>query len=113
MGDRLNWGRASSDAVAQEIRRQIGARAFYLMGAKNLTSTGRGPNEDGGLSWKVGRNAKGVTHVKVGLNRSDLYDVKFLRVRGTSVKVVSEHEGVYFDTLRELIERETGLALSL
>lgn len=87
-----------------------------MMGAKNLSSTGRGPTEAGGLVWKVMRNEKRVTHVKISLDFSDTYTVRFLKQkRAPSYEVVTlaEHEGVYVDMLHELISSETGLALSL
>lgn len=93
--------------IAQTISNQIGGRAFQMMGARNLIDTGNG------LTFKVGRNAKAVTHVRVELTDADLYDVTFLACRGTKVKTKAEAEGIYADQLHAVIERETGLYLSL
>ena len=92
------------------IASQIGNRAFAMMGASNLMTSGSG------LSFKVGRNPKGVTHVKVTLDPSDTYTVEFLRcsLRAKNIrKVLGTFDDVYAEDLRELIESETGLALSL
>ena len=97
--------------VAEEIRKQIGQKAFFMMGAKAL-----GGAADS-LTFKVGRGARGkagaVTHVRVTLEPSDTYTVKTMYVRGTSVKDRESVEGVYCDTLRAAIEGVTGFYLSM
>lgn len=94
--------------VAQTILSQLGGRRFIAMtGASNFI--GGADN----LSFKVGRNAKGVTHVRVTLTPMDVYTVEFLRVRNMQVKEVSKSEDVYNDMLREVFERNTGLRTSL
>ena len=96
--------------IAKTIANQIGRRAFYMMGAKHLTG-----GEDS-LSFKVMRNAAGVTHVVVTLDAMDLYRVEFIRcnVRAKDArKVLSTAEGIYFDQLRVAISDGTGLATSL
>ena len=93
--------------IAKEIRRQIGNRAFFMMGGKNLIAS-----EDA-LTWKIGRNAKNVTHVTVTLDPSDTYTIKFQRVHGLKVTDKGELSMVYADQLHALIEENTGLYLSL
>lgn len=104
--------------TAQTIAAQIGNRAFAMMGAKNLLGG------DNHLQFKVGKNAKGVTHITVTLDPSDTYTVKFDKVtpyrmdRRTGemkggVKTLAEVEGVYVDSLKTTIEANTGLYLSL
>lgn len=96
--------------TARTIAQQIGGRALFMMGARNLTDTGRG------LAFKIMRNARRVTHVAVYLEPTDTYEVRFLRQKRApnfGVEVMAEFDGVYFDQLRGLIESETGLALSL
>lgn len=78
-----------------------------MLGAKNIAADERT------LTFKIGKNAKGVTHVRVTLDPSDTYTLTFLRVRGTVSKVVSEVEGVYFDGLHRVIEQGTELYTSL
>jgi len=94
--------------VGQTIAQQIGNKAFAMMGAKNLMTT------ENGLQWKVGRNAKGVTHITVTLDPSDTYIVKFQKVgRGYKVTDLATFEGIYADMLHTTIEHNTGLYLSL
>ena len=93
--------------TAKIIAEQIGKRAFFMMGAKNLVDVGNG------LTWKVGRNDNGVTHVTVTLTPLDFYDLKFQRVRGTKVVTTAEVKGIYADMVHRTIEQHTGLRLSL
>lgn len=61
--------------------------------------------------------AKKITHVVITLDLSDTYTVEFIKVgRGAKmldVKKVAEFSGVYADSLRSIVERTTGFALSL
>jgi hypothetical protein len=101
---------ANSMNIANEIRRQVGPRAFAMMGAKNLLGS-----EDS-LQFKIGRNAKRVTHIRITLDPSDTYRVEFIRVgRAPMFKTtpVADFDGVYADSLHTLIEGNTGLYLSL
>jgi hypothetical protein len=93
--------------IAQTISKQIGGSALYMIGAKNLLA------HDDGLSFRVGRNSKSVNYIKITLTAADLYDIEFGYIRGTSYKVRSNESGLYFDMLRDSIERNTGLYTSL
>ena len=104
---------ADRSQVTNEIIRQIGNVAFKMMGAKNLVV---GTDESGNhyLNFKIGRNSKGVSGIKITYNRGlDLYDILFYRVRGMDVKVLKEVPGIYADHLHSTIEHNTGLYLSL
>lgn len=95
--------------IAKTLIEQIGNRSFFMVGAKNLVA-----HEDG-LSFKIMRNAKKVTHVDIRLAADDTYTIEFLninmrRTKSDPRKVVSRVEGVYFDMLIELFESETDLA---
>ena len=92
--------------ISKTIYNQIGNQAFKMMGAKNI-----GYDKDS-LSWKVGRNSKGITHIKVVLNLMDLYEITFFKIRGTSRKE-NLIDNVYADQLHKIIETNTGLYLSL
>lgn len=89
--------------VANTIRSQIGNRALFFLGAKNLMGTADS------LAFRVGRNAKGVNYVVVKLMPSDTYHVEFRSVRGTSNKLKSEVTDVYVDSLHCTIESGTGM----
>jgi len=93
--------------VANTIRAQLGNGAFVMMGAKNLVGS------ENSLRWKVGRNAKRVSLVEVELAPDDTYTVRFYRVRGFDCNLLSEVEMVYADSLKRVIESNTGLYLSL
>lgn len=93
--------------VAKTIADQIGGRAFYMIGAKNLV------NHGDALSFKVGRNSKSVNYVKVTLTPADLYDVEYGWVTKKGYKVRATDEGIYCDMLHDSIERNTGLYTSL
>ncbi len=97
-------------SVAEEIRNQIGRRALYMIGAKNLVAS------EHSLSFKIGRNPHSITHITVTLDSMDTYTVEYLRCSTRAKvmrKVVAEFQGVYFDQLRPSIEMNTGLATSL
>lgn len=92
--------------IATEIARQIGGRAFYMMGTRSRVAV------DNGLWFDV-RGSVRVNRVQVTLDASDTYTVKFMKQRGQTCKTVSESDGVYCDMLQGVIEQATGLALSL
>lgn len=95
--------------IATTIQSQIGRPAFAMMGAKNLTAGERS------LSWKLGGGAKArASHVTVTLDADDTYTVETLRCSvKIGRKVLESVSGVYFDTLRTVIEAQTGFYLSL
>ena len=97
-----------SNTIATTILDQLGGRMFVTMtGAKNLLDHGNG------LSMKIGRNAQGVSHVKIILDPSDTYSVQFLSVRGVKVTEKATMEGVYADQLTGIFETHTGLYTSI
>ena len=92
---------------ASTILDQLGGRKFIAMtGAKDFM---HGPK---GLVFKIGRNAKSVSHVRIDL-QNDLYNVEFIRVRGAKRTVLKYFQHVYFDQLQDLFEKNTGLRTSL
>ena len=92
--------------VANTITQQIGNRALTMLGAKDLMG------DKDSLTFRIGRNAQGVTHIKVRLDPSDTYTMQFLR-KGRAPryehKVVSEVDDVYAEDLRRIIELKTGM----
>jgi hypothetical protein len=99
--------------VAKVITQQIGNRAFGMLGAKDLLG------DENSLTFRIGRNAQGVTHIRVQLDPSDTYTMQFLKVRRLKAppyierKVVSEVDDVYAEDLRRIIEMKTGMYTSL
>lgn len=114
----------SDTQVAETILSQLGGgRKLKLMtGAKDFFSIEKGT----GLSFKVGNNPKKVTHVEIRLNGRDYYDVSFLNIRKTPIKlvepdfkqepfirkVISQHADVDCERLMDLFEESTGLYLT-
>ena len=90
---------------AKELLQQLGGNRFMAMtGAKDF-----GIGRDG-LHFKIGRNAKSISHVVVDYNKGkDLYDMKFLRVRAGKIKVIKKVKDVYFDQLQKIFTKYTGM----
>lgn len=96
-------------SVAHVILDQLGGSRFVAMtGAKNLAETA---DALGGLAFRLpSRFAKdGINAVKITLDYSDTYIVKFLKIGKTKLTVVSQHDMVYCDQLVDLFEQQTGL----
>jgi hypothetical protein len=53
------------------------------------------------------RSFRGSNCIRATLTPADLYTVESISLRGTSVNVVSTHENIFANMLRELIERNT------
>lgn len=103
----------ASMQVAETILDQLGGNRFRAMtGARDFVGSER--NLTFGLPRYPGLK---INKVRVTLDESDTYTVEFMRLarRGgvptiTTLEAVS---GVYADSLREVFERQTGLATSL
>ena len=97
-----------SQQIAKTILQQLGGGRFIAMtGAKNFGSSRNS------LQFKIGRNSKSISHVIITLKSSDLYDVEFIRMRGTSRKVVKKLKGVYADQLGKIFTKYTGMNVRL
>ncbi len=95
--------------IAQTILQQLGGNRFIAMvGARNLASV-----NGNALSFKVGRNSKGVTHVMITLAPADLYTVETFKCRGMEIAKLATVENVYAENLREVFTAQTGLDTSL
>ena len=97
---------------AEEIRNQIGHRAFVMLGAKNIA---KGIDDVGEyLSFKISGSRK-YNYVKVAYNHGkDLYQMTFMKA--TLKKGITKEDvidNVYADQMHELIEQYTGLYTSL
>ena len=104
---------ATDLTVANIIKDQIGPKAFFMMGAANLLG------DESSLTFKVGRNPRSVSHVRVTLDADDTYTVEFLRCTTshktyqTTRKVLQSDSLVYAEDLHRVIHSGTGLFLSL
>lgn len=94
--------------IANTIATQIGNKALFMIGAKQLAA---GSNY---LQFKIGRNAKNINMIRVTLDHgTDTYTLDFMKVRKFEHKIMSTYDGVYSDSLCKFIESETGLYTSL
>lgn len=100
----------STNQVAETILAQIGGtrRLCAMIGAYNFV----GSENSVSFRFKT-RAANGSNGIRIELDPSDTYTVEFISVRGTSRKVKGSFSDIYCDVLKSLIERETGLYLSL
>lgn len=90
--------------VASEILNQLGNGRFLAMtGAKNFVA------DTNALTFKIMRNEKKVTHVKVTLNGMDLYDVEFMACRGFECKTLETVDMVHAESLQAVFSEHTGL----
>ena len=96
-------------SVATTILNQLGGNKFRVMtGAKNFMDHGNA------LSMRIGRYSSNSNYLKITLNGSDLYDVRFSKVtKMGEEKSVREFYDVYNDMLVEIFESHTGMYTSL
>ena len=89
---------------ADELRKQLGGNKFITMtGAKKFSFGSQG------LGFRIGKNSKGINYVRIDLKSNDLYDMEFIRIRGTKVTVVKKETGVYNDQLQKIFTKHTGM----
>lgn len=110
---RLHWSEGMDTQIATTIRDQIGPRALMMIGAKYLLADGNA------LTFRPGRNPKGVNHVRIELMPDDTYTVTVANHRMNrktceyKIRVIETMEMVYAEDLRRVIESMTGLYTSL
>ena len=92
-------------AVADTILAQLGGNRFVVMtGAKNILG---GKNL---LQLRFPNTGKGKPNsLRIELQPNDTYVVKFHRIRGRNIDLISEHEGVFASDLQRLFTAQTGL----
>jgi hypothetical protein len=92
---------------AEEVLQQLGGRKFITMtGAKNFVKND--PKKQ--ITFKIGGGAKGgINYVRITLTSMDLYNIEFLKARGTDLKVVAMEKGVYNDQLQQMFTKHTGM----
>lgn len=90
--------------VANEIARQIGSRAFFMMGTKQKLGDQNSLSFDvKGSRWKW---------VKILLEPNDTYTIFFRKINRKNELIEEKVEDVYCDSLHDVIERHTKLYLS-
>ena len=96
--------------ITHEILRQLGGSRFVVMtGAKHLCEVERG------LGFQIPGNITkdGINAVKITLDPSDTYTVKFMRMTRSSLKTIYEDSDIYCDSLQQTFTERTGLYTSL
>jgi hypothetical protein len=90
--------------VPQTIFAQLGGKSFVMTsGATGLVGSADS------LAFKLGRNPKRVTHVRVTLKCDGLYDMTFFTIG----KGPQSHDGIYREMLQEVFGANTGLYSAL
>ena len=90
------------------ILKQIGGNRFIAMtGAKGFAFS------DKYMSFKIGRNSKGINFVRIGHNAKDLYDMEFGFVSTKGIKVKKKVKDVYADMLGQIFKKYTGMNVRL
>lgn len=84
-----------------------GQRALVLM----LGATNFSVDEHGTLKFRFKMNPR-INYVEFKLV-NDLYTVSFYRIRKLEMKLVQQIEGLFFDQLKDVFERETGLSIRI
>lgn len=85
-------------------------RLKVMVGGKNFTFSGA----DDYAAFRFTAKARNkANYMKITLNSNDLYNVEFGYIRAAKYTVRSEINDMYFDSLKEYFEKETGLYLSL
>lgn len=100
-------GSVTDTTIAKTILQQLGGqgRLNMMTGAYNFVAL------KNGVSFRI-KNPK-ANFIKITLNSLDLYDVEIGRIRAYKYNVVEKADGVYSDMLKPIIERVTGMYLSL
>ena len=93
---------------AKTILQQLGANRFIAMtGAKNFAFDSKY------MSFKIGRNSKGINHVRIAHNAKDLYDMEFGFNSVKGYKVKKKVKDVYADMLTKIFQKYTGMRTRL
>jgi hypothetical protein len=95
--------------IAETTLAQLGGagRLSTMVGAKHFSH-----DVKGALSFRFA-GCKKANHIEITLNGKDLYDIQFYKLGRYEIKKVKEYGDIYADMLQDVIERYTGLCLSL
>ena len=96
--------------VPTTIIQQLGNQTIALLGAKQFAG------DETSVKFRIGRNTKRITHIRITLTSLDLYKVEFFRMPRDLTKLTPEtlkpvhtSEMIYDDMLHKCIETHTGL----
>ena len=87
---------------------QIGGNKFGVMvGAKDIFGTGQS------LYLKFGRNSSKSNHLRITLEASDTYSMRFSHTRKGTTTIDADYQDVYAEDLQRFFTKHTGMATSL
>lgn len=92
--------------IAQTILKQIGGKAFLMLGMNNVVSYPRG------VQFGI-KGSKEINKVQIMLEPNDTYTCYFWKIRGVDGKLVRTCGDVYAEQLNQTISLFTNLATSL
>jgi hypothetical protein len=93
--------------IAETILKQLGghARLTAMIGARNFTAG------ESALGFHI--NCKKFNSITITLDTNDTYSVRFVKFSGYTIRDEKTVSDIYVEQLKEVIEHETGLYLSL
>ena len=100
-----------ANAIASTIVKQLGGgrKLQMFIGLKQLINEPLGVT----LVFPKPKHAGAVNRVRITLNGKDLYDMEFIRTRGSSVKIVKEFNDVYAEDIKDRFEEGTEKICSI
>jgi hypothetical protein len=98
----------------QAIIEQMGGRRIFAMAfSASMYCVSEGKTAVTFTIAPALKRAAKMAYVRVTLDPNDTYTVEFIAARAGKTTVVESFEGVYCDMLKPLVEKTTGLYLSL
>ncbi len=92
------------------LLQQLGGNKFMVMtGAKNLMVD----KEEKSLHMRIGKNSKGINHLKITYMPDDTYTMDFGKIRKMDYKVIRSIKNVYAEALQDVFTEVTGMYTSL
>ena len=108
----MNRTREEKMEIAQTIIDQLGGKRFIAMtGARAIYALDSGVQF--GLPGSGGFTKHGINRVRIILEPSDTYTVKFFKIRGMKKTHEIEYSNVYDDNLQSVFREATGLDTNL
>ena len=96
-------------AIAIIIFQQLGGyyKVNAMIGIESLVYC------ENGIQFKVKCKGSKANFIRIIVNALDLYDVEFGNIKGEAYKQNNVFKNIHCEDLKDLIESETGLYLSL
>ena len=92
--------------TGKTIAQQIGQHALAMLGAYHFVGVRNG------LTFRI-KGSRSVNSIQILLTPKDTYTVEFAHITEDAYTIVAEIDDVYVDNMRTVIEKGTGLSLTL